>query len=67
VLLVSSPYHMERALLVWHKQAPEVEVIPTPAEQSQFYDHTRGASLEQLRGVVQEYVAIFAYWRRGWL
>ena len=67
VLLVSSPYHMRRALLVWRKQAPDVDVVPTPAEQSQFYDHTRGASLEQLRGIVQEYVAIFAYWRRGWL
>jgi uncharacterized SAM-binding protein YcdF (DUF218 family)/glycosyltransferase involved in cell wall biosynthesis len=67
VLLVSSPYHMRRALLVWRKQAPDVDVVPTPAEQSQFYDHTRGASLEQLSGIVQEYVAIFAYWRRGWL
>jgi uncharacterized SAM-binding protein YcdF (DUF218 family)/glycosyltransferase involved in cell wall biosynthesis len=67
VLLVSSPYHMRRALLVWRKQAAEVDVVPTPVEQSQFYDHTRGASLEQLRGIVQEYVAIFAYWRRGWL
>jgi uncharacterized SAM-binding protein YcdF (DUF218 family) len=67
ILLVSSPYHMRRALLVWRKQAPEVTVIPTPTEQSQFYDHARGASLEQLRGIAQEYVAIFAYWRRGWL
>jgi len=67
ILLVSSPYHMRRALLVWHRQAPQLTVIPTPVEQSQFYDHTRGASLEQVRGVLQEYVAIFAYWRRGWL
>jgi hypothetical protein len=35
--------------------------------QSQFYDHTRGASLEQVRGILQEYLAIFGYWRRGWL
>jgi uncharacterized SAM-binding protein YcdF (DUF218 family) len=67
ILLVSSPYHMRRALLVWHKQAPEVEVVPTPSTQSQFYDHGRGVTLEQLRGLAQEYVAIFAYWRRGWL
>ena len=32
-----------------------------------FYDHTRGATLEQVRGILQEYLAIFAYWRRGWL
>jgi len=67
ILLVSSPYHMRRALLVWRKQAPEIEVVPAPVAQSQFYDHVRGATFEQVRGIVQEYVAIFAYWRRGWL
>ena len=67
ILLVSSPYHMRRAVMVWHKQAPDVEVVATPSLQSQFYDHGRGATLEQVRGILQEYVAIFAYWRRGWL
>jgi uncharacterized SAM-binding protein YcdF (DUF218 family) len=67
VLLVSSPYHMRRALLVWHKQAPDVTVLPTPVTQSQFYEHARGATLEQVRGILQEYVAILGYWRRGWL
>jgi uncharacterized SAM-binding protein YcdF (DUF218 family) len=67
VLLVSSPYHMRRALLVWRKVAPEVRVIPTPALRSQFYDHTRGASLEQVGGILHEYLAILGYWRRGWI
>jgi uncharacterized SAM-binding protein YcdF (DUF218 family) len=67
VLLVSSPYHMRRALLVWHHLAPDVIVVPTPPEQSQFYEHGRGASLEQMRAILQEYVAIPVYWRRGWL
>jgi uncharacterized SAM-binding protein YcdF (DUF218 family)/glycosyltransferase involved in cell wall biosynthesis len=67
VLLVSSPYHMRRALMVWRKQAPEVHVVPTPVPESQFYDHARGATLEQVRGILQEYLAIFGYWRRGWL
>jgi hypothetical protein len=58
---------MRRALLVWRKVAPEIAVLPTPPEQSQFYAHTRGASLEQLRGLLQEYVAIAAYWWRGWI
>jgi len=58
---------MRRALMVWRKQAPEVRVVPTPVPVSQFYDHTRGATVDQIRGIVQEYVAIFAYWRRGWL
>jgi uncharacterized SAM-binding protein YcdF (DUF218 family)/glycosyltransferase involved in cell wall biosynthesis len=68
ILLVSSPYHMRRALLVWRKVDPDVLVIPAPPEQSQFYDHPRsGATLEQIRGIAQEYLAIFAYWRRGWV
>jgi len=67
ILLVSSPYHMRRALLVWQKQAPDVTVLPTPVPRSQFYEHARGATLEQVRGILQEYVAILGYWRRGWV
>jgi uncharacterized SAM-binding protein YcdF (DUF218 family) len=67
ILLVSSPYHMRRATLVWRKVAPEVTVIHTPPPRSQFYDHARGATFEQMWGIVHEYVAIAAYWRRGWL
>ena len=67
ILLVSSPYHMRRAVLVWHKQAPDVQVVPTPVRQSQFYTHDRGASVDQLRGLAREYVALAVYWWRGWL
>jgi uncharacterized SAM-binding protein YcdF (DUF218 family)/glycosyltransferase involved in cell wall biosynthesis len=67
ILLVSSPYHMRRATMVWQKQAPDIEVTPVPVPQSQFYDHGRGATFDQARGILQEYLAIFAYWRRGWL
>jgi uncharacterized SAM-binding protein YcdF (DUF218 family) len=67
VLLVSSPYHMRRALLVWHHNAPGIQVVPAPPRRSQFYDHTRGASLDQLRALIHEYGAIAAYWWRGWI
>ena len=67
VLLVSSPYHMRRALLTWNKVAPEVIVTPTPVPTSQFYTHARGASLEQIKGIVHEYLAIAVYWWRGWI
>ena len=68
ILLVSSPYHMRRATMVWRKLAPEVTVIPSPPPQSQFYDHPKaGATLTQIRGILQEYVAILAYSRRKWL
>ena len=67
ILFVSSPFHMRRAVMVWRKQAPEIEVTPTPVPVSQFYAHDRGASLDQLRGLVREYSALAAYWWRGWL
>jgi uncharacterized SAM-binding protein YcdF (DUF218 family)/glycosyltransferase involved in cell wall biosynthesis len=67
VLLVSSPYHMRRASLTWRQMAPDIEAIPTPTPTSQFYAHGRGASLEQIRGIAQEYAAIALYWWRGWI
>ena len=67
ILLVSSPYHMQRAWLTWRKVAPEIVVTPTPVPSSQFYTHDRGATVEQLRGLLQEYVAIVVYWWRGWI
>jgi uncharacterized SAM-binding protein YcdF (DUF218 family) len=67
ILLVSSPYHMRRALLTWRGSAPDVTVVPAPVEQSLFYLHERGPSLEQIRGILQEYVAIVVYWWRGWI
>jgi uncharacterized SAM-binding protein YcdF (DUF218 family)/glycosyltransferase involved in cell wall biosynthesis len=67
ILLVSSPYHMRRAMLTWHRMAPEIDVRPTPVRVSQFYFHEGGPSLEQIRGLLQEYAAIVIYWWRGWI
>ena len=67
ILLVSSPYHMRRALMTWRRVAPDIIVVPTPVLKTQFYEHGWGASLEQIRGILQEYVAIIVYWWRGWI
>jgi uncharacterized SAM-binding protein YcdF (DUF218 family) len=67
ILLVSSPYHMRRAVLTWRKVAKDITVIPTPVPQSQFYSHGRGANLEQIGGILQEYAAIVAYWWWDWI
>ncbi|HEX6164821.1 MAG TPA: ElyC/SanA/YdcF family protein, partial [Vicinamibacterales bacterium] len=67
VLLVSSPYHMLRATKTWRKVAPGISVTAVPPAESQFYlREGRGASLEQIRGIVHEYVALAVYWLRGW-
>jgi len=67
ILLVSSPYHMRRAVLTWRRIAPDIGVTPTPVPQSAFYTSNWGASVEQIRGIVHEYAAIAAYWWRDWL
>ena len=46
---------------------PDITVVPTPSSQSQFYTHDRGATLDQLRGLAREYMALAAYWWRGWI
>ncbi len=69
ILLVSSPYHMRRAVWTFRRAAPEITVIPSPISisQSQFYHHGHGASLEQIRGILHEYLGLVYYWWRGWL
>src|SRR5262245_14221034 len=67
ILLVSSPYHMRRALLTWRASAPDVTVVPRPVLQSLFYAHERGATLTQVDGILKEYAAIALYWYRGWI
>lgn len=76
VLLVSSPYHMRRAVLVWRKQAPDLAVIPTPAHRSGYYGYhegrgtrsfRRGPTWAQFRGLMQEWFTLIYYACRGWL
>jgi len=67
VLLVSSPYHMRRAVLTWRKQAGDIDVIASPVERSQYYAHGYGARIEQVRGIAWEYAALVAYAFKGWL
>lgn len=66
-LLVSSPYHMRRAIMTWRRQSPDIAVTATPAPRSQYYLHDRGASLDQVRGIAWEYAALALYRSRGWL
>jgi uncharacterized SAM-binding protein YcdF (DUF218 family)/glycosyltransferase involved in cell wall biosynthesis len=67
ILLVSSPYHMRRALMTFQAQAPAITVVAAPVTRSQFYSHGSGASLDQILGILHEYAAIAAYWWRGWI
>jgi uncharacterized SAM-binding protein YcdF (DUF218 family)/glycosyltransferase involved in cell wall biosynthesis len=69
VLLVSSSYHMRRAVKTWRKAAPEVEVIAAPVEKPRFYrPKSKGlVSAQQLRSLAQEALGLVWYWSRGWI
>ena len=67
ILLVSSPYHMRRAVWTWRKVAPGVSVVPVPVSFSAFYARDRGASAAQIGSLLHEYAGIVRYWQRGWL
>ena len=67
VLLVSSPYHMRRAVGTFRKSGSGVTVIPTPVPvpDSSFYAHSLGASVEQTTALATEYGALGYYWWKG--
>jgi uncharacterized SAM-binding protein YcdF (DUF218 family) len=66
-LLISSPYHMRRAMLVAHGQAPDLTFIPTPIAHSDFYGDGSRVELRHLRALLHEYAAIAYYWSQGYL
>lgn len=76
VVIVSSPYHMRRALMVWSKLAPDIEALPAPVTKCRFYGYdesrrpqrsVRGATATQLLGLAQELVTLGYYRIRGWI
>jgi uncharacterized SAM-binding protein YcdF (DUF218 family) len=76
VLLVSSPYHMRRALLVFYKNAKAIEVMSIPISGSLFYSHgigqdgastLRQLNLRQLNAILHEYLAILYYYFKGYI
>ncbi|MDP1853079.1 MAG: ElyC/SanA/YdcF family protein [Candidatus Omnitrophota bacterium] len=77
IILISSPYHMRRAALVFAKIAPEKKIAFVPAK-SLFYSHQkseelggikkfRQIDLRQINGILHEYLAICYYWAKGYI
>ncbi len=77
MLLVSSPYHMRRTSLVFNKIAKEIKVRYTPIPKSLFYAHPekdghgkriwKQINLQQIKGIIHEYLGILYYWWKGWI
>ncbi|MCX5715332.1 MAG: YdcF family protein [Candidatus Omnitrophica bacterium] len=67
ILLVSSPYNMRRASLVFNKWAKDIKVFYTPVIRCQFYDRREGRRLEQIMALAHEYLGIVYYRFKGYI
>lgn len=68
-LLVSSPYHMRRVLLVTQKVSPDIDFVYVPFPGG-FYSHEQSRrfkkiNLRQIKGIIHEYGSILYYWFKG--
>ena len=67
ILFITSPYHSRRALWVWRKTMPELFVLAPSVIDSPPPIPQWSASVDQIKIISYEYLAIFYYWLRGWL
>jgi uncharacterized SAM-binding protein YcdF (DUF218 family) len=67
IILVSSPYNMRRAYLIFSKFAKDTKVLYVPVSEGQFYDKKDGIKNEQIRAIFHEYLGIVYYLFKGYL
>jgi len=65
VILVTSPYHMRRALFCFKKEG--VEVLPAPVKNSEIYTYGFYQNLRNMRLLLREYLALVYYWVKGYI
>ncbi len=66
-LVVSSPYHMRRVMMVFNKIAPDIEVTLTPVPTSGFYGKEKKVKWKHIKAIAHEYLAIISYWMKGFI
>jgi uncharacterized SAM-binding protein YcdF (DUF218 family)/glycosyltransferase involved in cell wall biosynthesis len=67
ILFITAPYHSRRATLLWRKNAPEIAVVTVPAVDTPPATPQWAASIDQIRAIGYEYLAIAYNRARGWL
>lgn len=69
IILVSSPYNMRRASLVYRKIASDINVIYVPVSRPHFFDrHTRTPiAIDQWKAIIHEYLGIIYYKLKGYI
>ena len=65
VILVTSPYHMRRALYCFKKQG--IEVFPAPVKNGEIYTYGFYQSLRNVRLIMHEFLAFIYYKYSGWI
>lgn len=65
IILVTSPYHMRRALLCFKQQG--VEVLPAPVKNSEIYTYGFYQNLRNLELLMHEFLAFAWYEYVGWI
>jgi glycosyltransferase involved in cell wall biosynthesis/uncharacterized SAM-binding protein YcdF (DUF218 family) len=67
ILFITAPYHSRRASLIWKKVAPEVTVTTVPVVDTPPAIPQWHASLDQIKAIAYEYLAIAYNRSKGWL
>lgn len=67
ILLITAPYHSQRALLVWKRVMPELVVLAPVVADTPNANPQWTASIDQIRVICFEYLAIAYYRYKGWL
>ena len=67
ILLVSSPYNMLRASLVFKKLDRNLKINYVPVIDPQFYYRERKVKWEQIKAIAHEYLGIIYYWWKGYI
>ena len=67
ILFITSPYHSRRALWIWEKQDPNLIVIAPPVIDTPPVEPQWNPTIDQIKVIGYEYMAILYNWYKGWL
>ncbi|HIC44352.1 MAG TPA: YdcF family protein, partial [Sulfurimonas sp.] len=67
ILFMTSPYHSQRALWIWQKQAPDLIVIAPTVVDTPPVEPQWSTTIDQIKVIGYECMAILYNWYKGWL
>lgn len=67
ILFITAPYHSRRASMIWSKLDPDVRVTTVPVVDTPPVNPQWAASVDEIRAISYEYLAIVYNRAKGWL